>query len=78
MACASQQTWLISGATCQEESVFCAIHFDLCVELAPSTLQPVPLIHNNVLPLQLRQAWPVMLAHQEVIAGQQYIKVRLA
>lgn len=74
-------TWLhslCSKPTSQKQSVLCAVHLDLCIELAPSVLEPVPFINDDVLPLQLCQARPVALAHQEIIAGQQDIKLCLA
>lgn len=60
--------------TCQEQAAVGGIHLDLCIELAAGVLQPVPLVNDDVLPGQLGQAWPVILAHHEVIAGQQHIK----
>ena len=64
--------------TCQEQAAVGGVHLGLCIQFAACILETVAFINDDVLPGQLGQPRPVILAHHEVIAGQQHIKVGLA
>lgn len=63
--------------TCQEQAAASSVRLDFCIQFAACILEAVALINNDVFPGQLGQAWPVVLAHHKIIAGQQYIKAGL-
>lgn len=54
------------------------VHLDLCIQFAACIFEAVALVNDDVLPAQLGQARPVVLAHHEVITGQHHIKAGLA